>query len=289
MRTVTVTANSSSAARLGCGVAASAAAREIVRPIRRGWAKVDCDEGCILGSRRDQRCIGDGSSRHAGAPESGRLRTQDYVLAGGMTDGDVVHVVDDDEAVRSSLAFLLGAAGLQVAVHATAEAFLCAAEASSVGCVLTDVRMPGLGGLELQARLLARGWQVPVVVITGHGDVPTAVQALKDGALDFLEKPFDDEQLLDAVQRALAAGRALRTSQATTEAAARRLATLTPREREVLDGLVAGHASKQIAQDLGASPRTIEVHRLRVMEKLQVRNLPELVRLVLAASPDRPA
>ncbi len=206
-----------------------------------------------------------------------------------MTDGDVVHVVDDDEAVRSSLAFLLGSAGLQVAVHPTAEAFLRAAEAEPVGCLLTDVRMPGLGGLELQARLQALGWQVPVVVITGHGDVPTAVQALKDGALDFLEKPFDDEQLLDAVQRALAAGRALRTSQATAQAAARRLGMLTPREREVLDGMVAGHASKQIALDLGASPRTIEVHRLRVMEKLQVRSLPELVRLVQAAMPDRSA
>ncbi len=205
-----------------------------------------------------------------------------------MTDGDVVHVVDDDEAVRSSLAFLLESAGLEVAVHATAEAFLRAAEAAPVGCVLIDVRMPGLGGLELQARLLALGWHVPVVVISGHGDVPTAVQALKDGALDFLEKPFDDEQLLDAVQRALAAGRALRTSQAAAEAAERRLATLTPREREVLDGMVAGRASKQIALDLGASPRTIEVHRLRVMDKLQVRNLPELVRLVHAAAPDRP-
>ncbi len=206
-----------------------------------------------------------------------------------MTDGDVVHVVDDDEAVRSSLAFLLGSAGLRVTVHATAEAFLRAAEAAPVGCVLTDVRMPGLGGLELQARLLALGWQVPVVVISGNGDVPTAVQALKDGALDFLEKPFDDEQLLGAVRRALAAGRALRTSQATAEAAARRLATLTPREREVLDGLVAGRASKQIALDLGASPRTIEVHRLRVMDKLEVHNLPELVRLVQAATQNRPA
>ena len=201
-----------------------------------------------------------------------------------MTDGDIVHVVDDDEAVRHSLHFLLGTAGLRVAAHATAEAFLRVAGEQPVGCVLTDVRMPGLGGLELQAQLLAGGWPIPVIVMTGHGDVPTAVQALKEGALDFLEKPFDEEQLLAAVRRALAKGQVMRAAHLAASAAASRLATLTPREREVLDGLVAGQASKRIALDLGTSPRTVEVHRMRVMEKLRVRSLPELVRLVQAAT-----
>jgi two-component system response regulator FixJ len=200
-----------------------------------------------------------------------------------MTGAETVHVVDDDPAVRDSLRMLLDAAGLSVAVHETAEAFLGAAPSLAVGCVLTDLRMPGLGGLELQRRLQELGLPAPVIVMTGHGDVPTAVEAMKGGAVDFLEKPFDDEQLLNAVRRALLAGAARRAAKAAAEAAARRLAALTPREHEVLEGLVAGRTSKAIALDLGASPRTIEVHRLRVMEKLQVRSLPELVRLVQAA------
>ncbi len=197
----------------------------------------------------------------------------------------VVHVVDDDEVVCNSLQFLLQAAGIAVRTHMTAEAFLRDAASLSVGCVLTDLRMPGLGGIELQRRLQDAGRHVPVVVMTGYGDVPTAVQAMKDGALDFLEKPFDDERLLAVVRRALETGRAMRAASEQATAAAGRLAVLTPREREVLEGLVAGQASKEIARDLGASPRTIEVHRMRVMEKLQVRSLPELVRLVQAAKP----
>ncbi|MDA8253168.1 MAG: response regulator FixJ [Rhodospirillales bacterium] len=200
-----------------------------------------------------------------------------------MNDSAVVHVVDDDEAVRASVCFLLESAGLAVATHATAEAFLQAAAGHPVGCLLTDVRMPGLGGLELQARLAAQGLRIPVIVMTGHGDVPTAVQAMKEGALDFLEKPFEDDQLLDAVRRALHTGQAIHEAEAASADAARRVATLTPREHEVLQGMVAGQASKEIAIALGASPRTIEVHRTRVMEKLQVRSLPELVRLVQAA------
>lgn len=197
----------------------------------------------------------------------------------------VVHVVDDDEVVCNSLQFLLQSAGIAVRTHMTAEAFLRDAASLSVGCVLTDLRMPGLGGIELQRRLQDAGRHVPVVVMTGYGDVPTAVQAMKDGALDFLEKPFDDERLLAVVRRALETGRAMRAASEQATAAAGRLAVLTPREREVLEGLVAGQASKEIARDLGASPRTIEVHRMRVMEKLQVRSLPELVRLVQAAKP----
>jgi two-component system response regulator FixJ len=200
-----------------------------------------------------------------------------------MSLRQVVHVVDDDAAVRSSLRFLLESAGIAVETHATAEAVLRAVETLRAGCVLTDVRMPGLDGIALQRRLQEAGYRIPVIVMTGHGDVPTAVQAMKDGALDFLEKPFDDEALLAAVRRALEAARAMHAADEVSAAVASRLAMLTPREREVLEGMVAGQPSKAIARDLGTSPRTIEVHRMRVMEKLQVRSLPELVRLVQAA------
>ncbi|MBN9508139.1 MAG: response regulator [Alphaproteobacteria bacterium] len=200
-----------------------------------------------------------------------------------MTRAGIVHVVDDDDAVRNSLRILLDAAGFEVILHDSAEAFFGAAIGLPLGCVLTDLRMPGLGGLALQQRLRETGLPMPVIVMTGHGDVPTAVEAMKGGALDFLEKPFDDEQLIGAVRRALQAGKAQQAACAAAAEAASRLAALTPREHEVLAGLVAGQTSKAIALDLGASPRTIEVHRLRVMEKLQVRSLPELVRLVQAA------
>jgi len=202
-----------------------------------------------------------------------------------MPATEIVHVVDDDAAVRDSLRFLLDSAGMKVVAHESAEHFLAAAPGGEIGCVLTDVRMPGVSGLELQRRVQALGLPVMVIVMTGHGDVPLAVQAMKNGALDFLEKPFDDTQLLDAVQRALEASRAMRAIAAAGTAARARLAALTPRESEVLDGLVAGQSSKQIARDLGASPRTIEVHRTRVMAKLGVDSLPELVRVVQSARP----
>ena len=196
----------------------------------------------------------------------------------------VVHVVDDDAAVRDSLAFLLQAAGHAVRSHASAEALLAAVSDLAEGCVLTDVRMPGLDGLGLQRRLAELGLPLAVVVMTGHADVPLAVQAMKAGAVDFLQKPFSEERLLDVVRQALATQERARVTEAAAAEAAARLAALTPREREVLDELVAGHPNKVIAQTLGASPRTIEVHRARVMEKLGVRSLPDLVRLVLAAA-----
>jgi len=202
-----------------------------------------------------------------------------------MPATEIVHVVDDDAAVRDSLRFLLDSAGMKVVAHESAEHFLAAAPGGEIGCVLTDVRMPGVSGLELQRRVQALGLPVMVIVMTGHGDVPLAVQAMKNGALDFLEKPFDDTQLLDAVQRALEASRAMRATATAGTAARARLAALTQRESEVLDGLVAGQSSKQIARDLGASPRTIEVHRTRVMAKLGVDSLPELVRVVQSARP----
>ncbi len=200
-----------------------------------------------------------------------------------MADAPLVHVVDDDEAVRDSLALLLESSGMSARTYDSAAAFLRALPNLASGCVLTDVRMPDLDGLELQRRLMELGVQMPVIVMTGHGDVPIAVEALKAGAADFLEKPFDDAQLLAAVSSALAAGQRAQDEQAALAGIARRLTSLTPREREVLDRLVAGQPNKTIAHDLGSSPRTVEVHRARVMEKMGVRNLPELVRMTIAA------
>jgi len=193
-----------------------------------------------------------------------------------------VHVIDDDAAVRDSLQFLLESAGLTVRSYDSAAAFIDQVGAHNRGCVLTDVRMPGFDGITLLRRLTELGVGLPVIVMTGHADVPLAVQALKEGALDFIEKPFDDDRLLHAVQAALEAGRRRREEAAELDAITARHATLTPREREVLDGLVAGHPNKTIAYDLGTSPRTIEVHRGRVMEKMQARSLADLVRMVLA-------
>ncbi|MDX1431493.1 MAG: response regulator [Gammaproteobacteria bacterium] len=190
------------------------------------------------------------------------------------TGPPVVHVVDDDAAVRESLAMLLRAAGLTVAAYADARAFLEAFDVEQPGCVIADLRMPGIDGLELQQRLLALHASIPVIVITGHGDVPAAVRALKAGAVDFVEKPFDSAALVEQVTRALGHDTEVR------ESAARR-ASLTPREEEILVLVVAGKASKVIAAELGISERTVELHRHRVMKKMQVRSVAELVRAVL--------
>ena len=198
------------------------------------------------------------------------------------TPAAVVHIVDDDEAVQDSLRLLLDAAGFAVRAHASAEALLSAGP-TPPGCVLTDVRMPGMDGLELLRRLRAAAITVPVVVMTGHADVPMAVRAMQAGALNFLEKPFSDEALFAAVRAALDESRRTAEARAQSEKASVRIAGLTPREREVFDLLVEGLPTKAIARALGASPRTIEVHRGRVMEKLAAHSLPELVRLALAA------
>ena len=195
-----------------------------------------------------------------------------------------VHVVDDDAAVCDSLRVLLASAGFPVQTYDSAVAFLATA-AGRAGCVLTDVRMPEMDGLELQQRLSQRKIHLPVIVMTGQGDIPLAVRAMKAGAVDFLEKPFDDAALLDAVRRALAESNRREESESASAETSRRLAALTPREREVLDLLVVGLSNKAIAIKLGASPRTVEVHRARVFEKLSARSLPDLVRLVLAAEP----
>jgi two-component system response regulator FixJ len=199
----------------------------------------------------------------------------------------LVHVVDDDPGVRDSLAFLLQSAGFAVRTYDSAAAFLAVAPGLVAGCVLTDVRMPGgMDGLALQRHLATLGGSLAVVVMTGHGDVPIAVEALKAGARDFLEKPFDEDRLLAVVREAMAASQQAAEEQRGNAAVAARLASLTPREREVLERLVAGQPNKTIAYDLGTSPRTVEVQRARVMEKMAARSLAELVRMVLAMERD---
>jgi two-component system response regulator FixJ len=193
----------------------------------------------------------------------------------------VVHVIDDDADVRQSLAFLLTAAGLAVRVHDSAVAFLEALPGIKEGCVVTDVRMPGMDGLELQRRLQQMKVRLPVIVMTGHGDVPLAVEAMKSGAVDFIEKPFEDETLLSAIRSALARQAEASDRDARATAIQQRIAKLSEREREVLDRLVAGKANKVIAFELGISPRTVEVYRANVMTKMQADSLSELVRMAL--------
>jgi two-component system, LuxR family, response regulator FixJ len=193
----------------------------------------------------------------------------------------IVHVIDDDEALRDSLAFLLRTADLEVVSYSSVAAFLELLPLKGLACIITDVRMPGLSGIDLLRRVRELGIEVPVIVITGHGDVPLAVEAMRFGAVDFLEKPFDDEILLQSVRSALRqqAGTAKRQSErAEIE---NRLAALSPRERDVLGGLVAGRANKQIAFDLGISPRTVEIYRANLMDKMQAGSLSDLVRMAL--------
>jgi two-component system response regulator FixJ len=198
-----------------------------------------------------------------------------------MQSDMAVHVVDDDVAVRKSLAFLLASEGLPVRLHETASSFLDDASNVESGCIVTDVRMPGIDGIELIRRLRARGIALPVIVMTGHADVPMAVEAMKEGAVDFLEKPFGDEAFLGAVRAAL--DRQEKNSQQGTQIAEiqGRFEALSERERQVLDGLVAGKANKVIAYDLGISPRTVEIYRANVMAKMHAKSLSELVRLAL--------
>ncbi|MCB4823570.1 response regulator transcription factor [Roseicella aerolata] len=195
-----------------------------------------------------------------------------------------VHVVDDEAMVRRSLTLLLQAAGIEARSYGSGEDFLRAAENGlPFGCVLLDIRMPGMDGLAVLRAMAARGLQLPVVVVTAHGDVPLAVEAMKAGACDFIEKPYAGATILRAVEAALGRGdEALERAREATEAAAR-LATLTPRETEVLQGLVAGRQNKVIALDLGLSPRTVEIHRANVMAKLRAGSLSEAVRIALAA------
>ena len=198
-------------------------------------------------------------------------------------DTAIVHVVDDDEAARQSLAFLLQAHAIEVRTYESATAFLNSMPDPRSGCIVTDVRMPDMSGIDLLRRLKELNIFMPAIVITGHGDVPLAVEAMKIGAADFLEKPFDDEALLAAVRSALRRGDDERHRQAERTEINERLASLSNRERDVLNGLVAGQANKQIAFELGISPRTVEIYRANLMSKMQARSLSELVRMTLTA------
>ena len=198
-----------------------------------------------------------------------------------MASKGLVHIVEDDEAMRDSLVAVLGDAGYDVRPHAHAEAFL--ADAAAAGCVVSDIRLPGMDGLALLHRLRDEGPALPLLLITGHGDVALAVAAMKAGAVDFLEKPFEPERLLAAVEDALKRERSRTADHEAAQAARSQLGTLTPREREVLECLVAGHSNKDAANLLGVSPRTVEFHRAHLMDKTGARGLPDLVRLWLAA------
>jgi FixJ family two-component response regulator len=195
----------------------------------------------------------------------------------------IVFVVDDDRAMRESLSWLLDSVGLRVRSFANAADFLAEHDPAQPGCLVLDVRMPGMSGLDLQSELASRGVELPTIVITGHAEVSMAVRAVKAGAIDFIEKPFSDQLLLDRVRQALKIDLEAREVRRRREDARRRLATLTAREREVLDLVAAGKANKEIASALGVSPKTVEVHRAHVMSKMCVDSLAELIRLTLLA------
>ncbi len=194
---------------------------------------------------------------------------------------ETVIVVDDDDAVRASLRLLLKSVGLEVQTYASASEFLSSYNAQQPGCLVLDVRMPGLSGMELQEQLNLQGAIIPVIFVTGHGDVPMAVEAMQHGAFDFLQKPFRDQELLDRIQRALVRDRENRVQLLQKDQIRTRLGSLTPREREVLQLMTRGRPNKLMAADLGLSQRTIEIHRARVMEKMHASSLAQLVRMTL--------
>ncbi len=196
-----------------------------------------------------------------------------------MASEAVVHLIDDDEGVRQSVAFLLATAGFAVRVYESSTVFLQALPTLQVGCIITDIRMPGLDGLELQRQLRTRNVTLPVIVITGHADVPLAVEAMKAGAVDLIEKPFSDETLLGSIRAAIDRHAVNAERDGELTAIRNRIATLSPREREVLDGLLAGLPNKTIAYGLKISARTVEVHRANLMTRMGAHSLAELVRM----------
>jgi FixJ family two-component response regulator len=197
----------------------------------------------------------------------------------------LVYIVDDDEALRDSLIWLLESTGLKSLAFDSAENFLAAYNPRMNGCLVLDIRMPGMSGLELHEKLLSMHSTLPIIFITGHGDVPMAVSALKKGAIDFIEKPFNDQEMVKLIRTALAEDLKRHDARRQEAEAQRRIEGLTPREREVLDLIVAGRLNKQIADDLGISIKTVEVHRARVMEKMGVNSLAELVQHVMISTP----
>ena len=200
-----------------------------------------------------------------------------------MSQGKKVYVIDDDPAMRDSLDFLLGSAGFSVHVFDSAQVFLDELAKLEPGCVVTDVRMPGIDGIELLRRMHSGARKLPVIVMTGHGDVPLAVEAMKLGALDFLEKPFEDDRLIGMIEIALSEQQDGSKSEAASADMAARIASLTQRERQVMQGLVTGQSNKTIAREYDISPRTAEVYRANVMTKMQAGNLSELVRFAIRA------
>lgn len=202
-------------------------------------------------------------------------------------NSSVVHLIDDDEDVRKALSFLLGTAGYAVKVYESGPAFLARLAELQPGVIVSDVRMPTMDGLALQRALREQGVTLPFIVMTGHADVALAVQAMKEGAVDFLEKPFSDEVMLSAIRVALGGFRQTQEREDDVRRARAKLATLTERERQVLDGLLAGHPNKTIGYDLDISPRTVEVHRANVMNKMGAASLSELVRVTLLAQGEK--
>jgi FixJ family two-component response regulator len=199
-----------------------------------------------------------------------------------------VFVVDDDPAMRASLRWLIESVGLAVQTSSTAQEFLSTYDPSAPGCLVLDVRMPGMSGLDLQAEMAARRIELPILIITGYAEVPIAVRAMKAGAFDFIEKPFSDQTLLDRIRKAISLDLNARREREELSAALKRLSNVTPREHDVMDRVVAGKSNKVIAADLGLSMKTVEVHRKRVMDKMGADSLAELIRLVVLTSKKRP-
>lgn len=204
-----------------------------------------------------------------------------------MGDKRVIHLVDDEEAIRKSAGFMLRTSGYSVQSYASGTEFLKVARHAEIGCVLLDVRMPDMDGLQVQAELARRGIIMPIIVLTGHGDVSIAVQAMKAGAIDFLEKPFEKARLLEAIERSFARIERANAEVSEESEAVVRIAALTPREQEVLEGLAQGLPNKTIAYDLGVSSRTVEVHRASLMTKLGVHSLSGALRIAFAAGMGR--
>ncbi|MEI4508654.1 response regulator FixJ [Sphingopyxis sp. CCNWLW253] len=200
-----------------------------------------------------------------------------------MASDPIVYIIDDDDSARGSLEFLLDCAGLRVRGFASADAFLAASPPLDGACLVTDVRMPGTNGIELLATLRGRGGEIPVIVMTGHADVPLAIQAMKAGAADFIEKPFDDELIMSAIRKAISDLSGTADGRAQKQQLTERIASLSAREREVMEALVEGKANKAIAYDLGISARTVEVYRANAMMKMHAKTLSDLVRMATIA------
>jgi len=203
-----------------------------------------------------------------------------------MTDSaeqkSTVYIVDDDQAIRHAMELLMRSVGLDYEIFHSGDEFLETHSNDRAGCLVLDIRMPGLGGLELQEKLLEMGSSLPIIFITGHGDVPMAVEAMQKGAVDFIQKPFRDQELLDRIGEAVKTDRERRSEREQQAEVRNRISKLTNREREVLDLVVTGKPNKVIAYELGVSQRTVEIHRARVMEKMQAKSLADLVKMHLA-------